>query len=216
MTNRYAPITPPWKRPTAGVLLAAFFCVLGCAPALHQRVGPYPGYGQSFQQLQRDSAECDAWARSLAGSASDSTLGGAAGGAALGAASGAALGAISGAFLGDAGSGAAIGAALGAASGGMQGAASGAVAYDQSLLVSYQNCMAARGYVVNGATIQPPAPSGTREDASADASDIPAVAAPAEHHDVETRMIRLRELHQDGLITDKEYRDRRRAILDDL
>ena len=43
-----------------------------------------------------------------------------------------------------------------------------------------------------------------------------AVAAPAEHHDVETRMIRLRELHQDGLITDKEYRDRRRAILDDL
>src|SRR5206468_1670285 len=102
-----------------------------------------------------------------------------------------ALGAIAGAFIGDAGSGAAIGAALGGASGGMQGAAGGAVAYDQRLLAAYGNCMAARGYAVNGLVPQPPPP---------DVGGVGQVEASSS--DAEQRLMRLRRLHDEGLITD--------------
>ncbi len=190
---------------SAFVFVALLLCAPGCGAPLQQRIAPYPGYGQQFPQLQRDSSECEAWARSVAGSGADSAAGGAAGGALAGAAGGAALGTIAGAFLGDAGSGAAIGAALGGTSGGLEGAAGGAAAFDQRLLAAYQNCMAARGYVVNGSTIQPAAPPAVHQS-----------AAPAERPTVETRLTRLRELHQDGLISNKEYRERRQKILDDL
>src|SRR5437867_3723637 len=92
----------------------------------------------------------------------------------------------------------ACGAPLGGTSGGLEGAAGGAAAFDQRLLAAYQNCMAARGYVVNGSTIQPAAPPAVHQS-----------AAPAERPTVETRLTRLRELHQDGLISNKEYRERR-------
>jgi len=190
------------------ILLAVVTAVAACTPPLQQRVAAYPGYGQAWPQVQRDSAECDSWARGIAGAPGDSTAGGAAAGAVGGAAAGAALGAIAGAFLGDAGSGAAIGAALGGASGGLNGAAGGAEAYDLRLLTAYRNCMAAHGYVVDGATIAPVATNTTIQPAAASAED--------QRPTVETRLIRLRELHQDGLITDREYRDRRRAILEEL
>ena len=119
---------------SAFVFVALLLCAPGCGAPLQQRIAPYPGYGQQFPQLQRDSSECEAWARSVAGSGADSAAGGAAGGALAGAAGGAALGTIAGAFLGDAGSGAAIGAALGGTSGGLEGAAGGAAAFDQRLL----------------------------------------------------------------------------------
>jgi hypothetical protein len=155
--------------------------------------------------MARDNAECESWARYAAGSAGDSTAGGAVGGAAVGAATGAALGAIAGAFVGDAGSGAAIGGALGGASGGMPGAAGGAVAYDQRLLAAYGNCMTARGYAVNGYVAQAPPPD-------------PRLSSEIAHGSsgVEDRLLRLRHLHDEGLITDKEYRDRRRVILEEL
>ena len=189
------------------IFLVCFVAAIGgCGPALQQRVAPYPGYGQSFPQAQKDSAECDAWAREMAGSGGDSTAGGAAVGAVGGAAAGAALGAIAGAFLGDAGSGAAIGAALGGASGGLNGAAGGAAAWDERLVAAYQNCMAARGYVVNGAMVQPAPPP----------SSEPSGSAPDPRPTVETRLIRLQGLYHDGLITKQEYQDRRRFILEDL
>jgi hypothetical protein len=188
------------------MVLSSIACVIsGCAPALHQRLAPYPAYGQAPERMARDNAECESWARYTAGSAGDSTAGGAVGGAAVGAATGAALGAIAGAFLGDAGSGAAIGAAFGGASGGMQGAAGGAVDYDQRLLAAYGNCMTARGYAVNGFVAQAPPP----EERS---------LGQAEHAmtSIEDRLLRLRHLHDESLITDKEYRDRRRAVLEEL
>jgi len=140
----------------------------------------------------------------MAGSAGDSAAGGAAGGALVGAATGAALGAIAGAFVGAADTGAAIGAALGGASGGMEGAAGGAVAQDARLITAYQNCMVARGYVVNGTAGPPPLPQSPNEAQGPGGSDV------------EVRLLRLRDLHTEGLITDKEYRDRRRAILNEL
>src|SRR5262245_28111074 len=106
---------------------------LACAPTLQQRAAPYPAYGQTFQQLQQDSVECERWAQSNAGSGGESLAGGALAGAAIGAA----LGAATGAFFGAADTGAAVGAALG----GTQGAASGAAAYDIRLSAAYQNCM---------------------------------------------------------------------------
>lgn len=190
-------------------LLVILAAAGGCGPALQQRVAPYPGYGQGFPQVQHDTAECDSWARSMAGSPGDATMGGAAVGALDGAATGAALGAIAGAIFGDAGSGAAFGAALGATSGGLGGAAGGAEAYDFRLVNAYRNCMAARGYVVDGTTVQPVA---TAPTASASPSAVSAESRPG----IENRLIRLRDLHEDGLITDREYRDRRRAILEDL
>jgi hypothetical protein len=123
----------------------------------------------------------------------------------VGAATGAALGDIAGAFVGAADTGAALGAALGGASGGMQGAGGGAAAQDERLLTAYANCMLARGYVVNGAMVPQPASYAEGPDAVRSTSSA-----------VEDRLIRLRQLHADGLITDKEYRDRRRAILADL
>jgi hypothetical protein len=155
--------------------------------------------------MQTDSAECEAWARAGAGSAGDSTAGGAVGGAVTGAAVGAALGAIAGAFVGAADSGAAIGAALGGASGGMQGAAGGAVAYDQRLVMAYQNCMVARGYVVNGMMVE-----------AAPVEESAMTGPDAEYSDVEERLLRLRSLYDAGLISDREHRDRRRAVLADL
>ena len=178
--------------------------LVGCEPpSLARRVAPYPMYGQSPPQMSRDSYECESWARYMAGSAGGSTAGGAVGGAAVGAATGAALGAIAGAFVGDAGTGAAIGAALGGASGGMQGAAGGAVSYDQRLLDAYGNCMLSRGYAVNGVTPSPP-------QASAPGDEGPRASG------VEERLTRLRQLHSEGLITDREYRERRKAVLQDL
>jgi hypothetical protein len=67
--------------------------------------------------------------------------------------------------------------------------------------------MAARGYVVNGNTIAPPVPvSNAAEE----------VRPTATRSSIETRLGNLKQLHHDGLITNKEYRDRRQRILSDL
>lgn len=184
--------------PRAAVV-AVLAVLTGCA-TLQQRAAPYPGQGQSFEQMQRDSFECEGWARSTAGSGGASTAGGAVGGAVVGAGLGAALGAISGAFFGMADSGAAAGAALGGAVGGVQGAAGGAAGWDERLTTAYQNCMAARGYAIAG-YVPPPAP---RAPASTTAEEEATPEATAvSTRTVETRLRQLRELHQDGLITDR-------------
>ena len=111
-----------------------------------------------WERMSQDSMQCDSWARANAGSQGNAAAGGAVGGALVGAAVGAGLGAIAGSFFGMADSGAAIGAAMGGASGGLQGAADSAVAQDQRLMAAYRNCMAARGYVVDG-SVPPPMPA---------------------------------------------------------
>src|SRR5262245_35075506 len=123
----------------AGPLTALLLGVglISCAgQALQQRLAPYPGQGQTPDQMQRDSADCDAWARMSAGSGTDSTLAGGVGGAAVGSALGAGLGAIAGSFFGQAGTGAAMGAALGGLNGGAQGAGASAAAWDSRLTVA--------------------------------------------------------------------------------
>jgi len=119
---------------------------------------------------------------------------------------GAVQGAIAGSFFGMADSGAAIGAAMGGASGGLQGAAGGAAAQDQRLMAAYRNCMAARGYVVDG-SVPPPTPAA--------ASTSEEVAEPVPRT-VETRLRELQRLKDEGLISDQEYKTHRRTILENL
>lgn len=149
--------------------------------------------------------ECEEWARANAGSAGASAGTGAAGGALVGAALGAGLGAVAGSFFGVADTGAALGAAMGGASGGLQGAAGGAAAQDARLMVAYRNCMAARGYVVDG-SVPPLMPAGA----------VGAVSSPAASRTIESRLRELQSLRSDGLITTIEYRERRQAILEGL
>src|SRR6266404_4929075 len=177
-------------------LVAVVLASIGCAPPVQQRVAPYPAAGQSASQGQTDSMDCEAWARANAGSAGDAALAGGAGGAVAGAAVGAAIGAIAGSFFGAADTGAALGAALGGARGGLQGAAGGANAQDQRYVTAYQNCMAARAYVVNGTAVIPVAqPQSTIGSSSGSAQPT-----------VEDRLVRLRDLRRQGLINEKEYR----------
>ena len=180
-----------------------------CGPPLSQRTAPYPAYGQPWERMSQDSMQCDSWARANAGSQGDAAAGGAVGGALVGAAVGAGLGAIAGSFFGMADSGAAIGAAMGGASGGLQGAADSAVAQDQRLMAAYRNCMAARGYVVDG-SVPPPMP------AAASVSHEAAEPAPERSRTVEVRLLELQRLKDDGLISVQEYKAHRRVILEDL
>jgi len=193
------------------VTAVGVLCVglVACGPPLSQRNAPYPAYDQSWERTSQDSMACDSWARANAGSQGDAAAGGAAGGALVGAAVGAGLGAIAGSFFGMADSGAAIGAAMGGASGGLQGAADSAAAQDQRLMTAYRNCMAARGYVVDG-SIPPPA------SAAAPVSHEEAESEPARPRTVEARLLELQRLKDDGIISVQEYKVHRRVILEDL
>jgi len=196
---------------SAAVILACCACALASCATMQQRVAPYPAYGQSAERFAQDSSDCEQWARSNAAPAGGTVAAGALGGAALDAGLSAALGAIAGSFFGAAGSGAALGAALGGAEGAVGGASAAAQSVDQQLMAAYQNCMAARGYVVGGFVSPPPvgAPVPSSVQAAANGEDRPS-------RSIEDRLRELRELHRDGLITDKEYRDRRREMLEEL
>jgi hypothetical protein len=95
------------------------------APALAQNLFVYPAGGQTTEQMNRDRADCNNWARQQTGF--DPSMPAPAAGApppqgqvARGAVRGAAAGAVGGAIAGDAGRGAAIGAGGGALIGGMR------------------------------------------------------------------------------------------------
>jgi len=128
-----------------GILLGVVLC--GCAPIpLRNRLSPYPAQGQDYNRQLLDDQACTGFAYQQAATIPQGQ--GAAVGAVGGAAVGAASGAIAGAFWGAAGSGAAAGAALGGLLGVVNGSAADAQLQDQTALLAYRNCMAARGYVV--------------------------------------------------------------------
>ena len=133
-----------------GFALAAGAVVLaGCASASQPSVAVYPAKGQTAAQQDRDSAECQTWAKQQTGyDPTVDTAKGAGIGAVLGAVGGAAAGAAIGAVTGSPGKGAAIG----AVAGGVGGAATGGGyqytkskdGYDRA----YSACMSGRGYSV--------------------------------------------------------------------
>ncbi len=105
--------------------------LLLCAlPVMHvhaQEMIIYPAKGQSAEQMEKDKAECRAWAEKETGvdplalaekSATQPAPAGPQGERIKGAARGAAAGAVVGAIAGDAGKGAAIGAGAGTVAGG--------------------------------------------------------------------------------------------------
>lgn len=224
-------------RSTAAIIVAGgVVLAVGCAsPTLQQRTAPYPGYGQSQAQMLRDSAECESWARDNAGEAR--TAESAAGGALLGSALGAGAGAIAGSFFGAAGTGAALGASLGGVRGATGGAASSAAAWDQRLVQAYQNCMAARGYVMSGSVAMPPPPPAQQETARGDDQTMrldaiqrlydQGLITPMEYErkraeiraaamSPSERLQQLTDLLDAGLITKKEYAEKRKRILDEI
>ena len=133
------------------VLVIVALCHLSARSAAAQAY-VYPAKGQSRQQQDIDTAECNRWAQSQAPTGpSGPDRGARATGALGGAARGAAVGAAVGAIAGDAGKGAGAGAVLGGV-GGRRGAinqergqqAAAADAYTRA----FSACMDARGYSV--------------------------------------------------------------------
>jgi hypothetical protein len=112
----------------------------------------YPAKGQSQQQQDIDTAECNRWAQSQAPTGpSGPDRGGRVAGTVGGAARGAALGAAVGAIAGNAGKGAAAGAVVGGVGG--RGAAVNRerdrqAAANDSYTRAFGACMEARGYSV--------------------------------------------------------------------
>ena len=132
------------------ILLAFGSAMTGCATP-QPGVYSYPARGQAVEQVSRDQAECQAWAKQQTGfhPAMD-TAKGAGVGAAIGALGGAAAGAAVGAAAGNAGKGAAIGAAAGGLGGAGVGAAVGYAKSKDGYDKAYAVCMSARGYAVTG------------------------------------------------------------------
>jgi hypothetical protein len=119
----------------------------GCATTTRPGVYAYPARGQTTEQVSRDTAECEAWARQQTGyDPSASTGTGAAVGAVVGALGGAAAGAAIGAAAGSPGKGAAIGAAAGGIGGTAVGAATRYSRDLEGYEGAYAACMRARGY----------------------------------------------------------------------
>jgi hypothetical protein len=152
----------------------------GCAttpprPSVHA----YPVRGQGTEQISRDTAHCESWAKQQTGydPVGDTVTGAAVGtllGGALGAGGGAAVGAASG---GSVGRGAATGAVVGGVVGGVAG---GAYKYSKSREgydKAYGACMTARGYTT-GASAIPPAPPEPAPVAVAPPPPPPAMAPP--------------------------------------
>ncbi len=194
------------------LLVASVACLLAGCATMQQRVAAYPAYGQSAERFAQESRECEQWARSNATPPGGAVAAGTLGGAALGAGLGAAVGAIAGSFVGAADSGAALGAALGGVEGAAGGAGAAAQSVDQQLLAAYQNCMVARGYAVNG-SVPPPPQSPTATVAAAVAA--PEESAPSSGSP-EERLRQLRQLREEGLITEREYQQVRRRVIDAL
>lgn len=135
------------------VIVSAVLIGIGASACASGQLQPsvyaYPTKAQTAEQVSRDQAECQAWARQQTGfdPASD-TAKGAGIGAALGALTGAAAGAAIGAAAGSPGKGAAIGAAVGgiggAGIGGARAYSKNKDGYDRA----YAACMEPRGYRV--------------------------------------------------------------------
>jgi hypothetical protein len=156
-------------QPLMRLLSGLVMLTLMCSVAAQQPI-IYPSKGQSPQRQQRDTAECQTWAKQTTGvdpvalAQQASTQSGAPppqGQVLKGAAGGAALGAVGGAIAGDAGKGAAIGAVAGTAAGGIrrhrtqQAAAAQDQANQQQVsqqLATFNRataaCMTGRGYTV--------------------------------------------------------------------
>ncbi|MBI4628633.1 MAG: hypothetical protein HY729_07990 [Candidatus Rokubacteria bacterium] len=122
----------------------------GCATGAPQpSVYAYPAGGQSAEQVSRDQAECQAWAKQQTGfDPVTDTAKGAGIGAAIGALTGAAAGAAIGAATGNPGRGAAIGAATGGIGGLGVGGALGYTKTKQGYDRAYAACMESHGYKV--------------------------------------------------------------------
>ena len=158
MIQRRSMLVKGWV--ATGALLVATGSAWG------QQVFIYPQKGQSPQQQQQDTAECQAWATQQTGGPMAAPQMAAAppptSSPARGAARGAAVGAVGGAIGGDAGKGAAIGAATGAMVGGMRRRdqmqqQEAAQAQNQQMQAAHaenykralSSCLGAKGYSVN-------------------------------------------------------------------
>lgn len=155
----------------------------GCATAPGPSVHAYPARGQSAEQVARDTAECQAWARQQTGydPAADTAKGVAVGtllGGALGAGGGAAVGAATGTGVGR---GAATGAVLGGVAGGVAGGVHQYAKSREGYNQAYAACMTGRGYTTGATAPAVPAPtvSAPPSPAAVVVQPAPVVAAPA-------------------------------------
>jgi outer membrane protein with glycine zipper len=156
-----------------GIVVATALVIAAGTPAGAQQPIAYPAKGQNPQQQQRDSGECQAWAKQTTGidpvavaqAPTPQPQGGPAVGGGervRGAARGAAGGAIIGGIAGDAGEGAAAGAVVGTMAGGararrnkaaqQQQAVAQADTQKQQAIGTYNRafaaCMEGRGYTI--------------------------------------------------------------------
>jgi hypothetical protein len=111
----------------AVIIVISLSCTLPALPSRAQELIVYPAKGQSSATMEKDKAECQAWAKKETGvdplvlaeqSTTQQAPSGPQGERVKGAAKGALAGAAIGAVAGDAGKGAAIGAATGTVAGG--------------------------------------------------------------------------------------------------
>ena len=134
------------------VVLIAVFLLQACAAATApQRVVAYPAWGQPAEQVNRDTAECEAWARQATGYTNPAEEGlkkGLTWGV-IGGAIGAGIGAAIGAVVGDPGQGAALGAIVGGGAGGVSQGLGGAGDMQGRYERAYMTCMTQRGYAVS-------------------------------------------------------------------
>ena len=147
-------------RQTIGVrsLITSGSVLMLCASLAGAQGGAYvyPQKGQSQQQQDIDTAECNRWAKGQTGVDPNAApppdqMGEHAGGTVRGAGRGAALGAAVGAIAGDAGKGAAAGAAVGGVRGRRQSKRGKQEAQAQAgsnFQRAFGACMEARGYSV--------------------------------------------------------------------
>ena len=139
------------------ILVVLASAMAACATSPQPVVYVYPTRGQGVEQVSRDQAECQAWAKHQTGfEPAMDTAKGAAVGAAVGALGGAAAGAAVGAATGSPGKGAAIGAVAGGLGGAGVGAAVGYAKSKDGYDQAYAACMSAHGYAAATQGIERP------------------------------------------------------------
>lgn len=146
-----------WTRTAlVALILALAFLTQACATGLTgpipapQRIIAYPPQGKLAEDVSRDKAQCDEWAKQETGYANPAAEGVKEGvkWGAIGAAAGAAIGVAVGAVAGDPGFGAGLGAVMGGASGGLSQGLNQANAAQYRYENAYALCMGGRGYQV--------------------------------------------------------------------
>lgn len=153
------------------ILVVLGSTMTACATSPQPVAYVYPTRGQGVEQVSRDQAECQAWAKQQTGfEPAMDTAKGAAVGAAVGALGGAAAGAAIGAATGSPGKGAAIGAVAGGLGGAGVGAAVGYAKSKEGYDKAYTACMSAHGY--------PAAAQGMEHQAAGPPPPPPVVVAP--------------------------------------